>query len=192
MSEQVIERDHKADAERMALGMAYDPYTQRWHPLIYCEHAYATQAHHPVRRFTAVGHHKAGFIDRIEAYAYVAQRCASVLAQTHVMPVVLEHVVEWAKTDADPIDVALLPICDHPSHGDEKGCKSPTCGRFKWRDECEEASPLSRGLYIPCGAPTSTLVKHRGRREGPYFMCTLCASHNVRNRDAVVVMEKPS
>ncbi len=34
-----------------------------------------------------------------------------------------------------------------------------------------------------CGAPAKVLVKHKGRNEGPYFMCLPCADHNILHRD---------
>ena len=57
---------------------------------------------------------------------------------------------------------------------------------------CEEASPLSHGAYIPCNAPATVMVKHRGRAEGPYRMCPECASHNVKNRNAEIVGAIPA
>ena len=54
---------------------------------------------------------------------------------------------------------------------------------------CEEASTLSGEKYIPCNAPATVLVKHKGRTEGPYRMCPECASHNVHNRNAEIVRE---
>lgn len=52
---------------------------------------------------------------------------------------------------------------------------------------CEEASTLSRERYIPCNAPATMLVKHRGRAEGPYRMCEECGTHNIQNRNAEMV-----
>lgn len=52
---------------------------------------------------------------------------------------------------------------------------APIAGQF-----CEEASPLSGGIYVPCLAPAVALVDNRDRR--PYYMCLGCALHNVRNR----------
>lgn len=54
------------------------------------------------------------------------------------------------------------------------------------RAKCQEASPQSRGSYIPCGAPAVFVVKNRD--PDPYFMCEMCADHNVRNRGARYVM----
>lgn len=46
---------------------------------------------------------------------------------------------------------------------------------------CEEASPLSREVYIPCNAPaTRRIWSARDRRV--YRMCEPCADHAVRNR----------
>lgn len=52
---------------------------------------------------------------------------------------------------------------------------------------CEEASPLSRETYIPCGQPADAIVKCE--REGPYNMCAACADHNVRRRGAHYLKE---
>lgn len=51
--------------------------------------------------------------------------------------------------------------------------------------KCEEASPLSRGTYIPCGAKAVAIVEHRGEKR--YFMCLGCANHNVRNRGGKLI-----
>lgn len=56
---------------------------------------------------------------------------------------------------------------------------------------CQEASVFSTDSYIPCGAPASAIVKHNGRTERPYFMCQACASHNVANRNASLLAERP-
>ena len=50
---------------------------------------------------------------------------------------------------------------------------------------CEEASMLSAAFYVPCGRPAVVLVKNRDPK--PYFMCGMCADHNVRNRGAKIV-----
>lgn len=52
--------------------------------------------------------------------------------------------------------------------------------------KCEEASPLSRQYYIPCGQPAEFMVQTRDPR--PYAMCAMCADHNVHNRGARYVM----
>lgn len=89
---------------------------------------------------------------------------------------------------ADMVREAGL-VCLHPSHSDEAGCKNPLCFKFAWRDRCEEASgSLGSNLVVWCHRPTTTLVQHAGRAEGPYFMCEACAEHNTRHRDAFVVM----
>lgn len=51
---------------------------------------------------------------------------------------------------------------------------------------CEEASPLSHEVYIPCNGPATHMVEFRRGEtvEGPYRMCTPCAIHNLRNRGA--------
>jgi hypothetical protein len=46
-------------------------------------------------------------------------------------------------------------------------------------DRCEEASTLSREVYIPCNAPATTIM--RDTRDGvQYRMCDACAFHNTR------------
>jgi hypothetical protein len=46
---------------------------------------------------------------------------------------------------------------------------------------CQDASPLSRGTFIPCGAPACVVIWHQRDRRA-YLMCVQCADHNVRNR----------
>lgn len=48
---------------------------------------------------------------------------------------------------------------------------------------CQEASPMSRETFIPCGRPATCIVDNGD--EHPYWMCEGCADHNVRNRRAV-------
>lgn len=54
---------------------------------------------------------------------------------------------------------------------------------------CEETHGFGE-QYLRCGRPATTLVKHRGRDEGPYWMCPEHASHNIHNRDAEDVTPK--
>lgn len=49
--------------------------------------------------------------------------------------------------------------------------------------ECQEKIEFGT-LVFDCGAPAHVLVQHRGRAEGPYWMCPPHASHNIQNRDA--------
>jgi hypothetical protein len=51
---------------------------------------------------------------------------------------------------------------------------------------CQEASPFSGAIYIPCGAPATKIVWGQ-RAERPYLMCDGCASHNVNNRGGVLL-----
>jgi len=51
---------------------------------------------------------------------------------------------------------------------------------------CQEASILSRGTYIACSAPATTIVYHEKDGRG-YFMCDPCADHNIRNRGGKLV-----
>ena len=44
---------------------------------------------------------------------------------------------------------------------------------------CEEASPMSGGMYIPCNAP-ATRVLHSDKDQRDYRMCEPCAAHNLR------------
>ncbi len=54
--------------------------------------------------------------------------------------------------------------------------------------KCQEASIFSTEKYIPCFAPAVAIVQHIGRSEGPYYMCLMCAVHNVDNRHAKIVI----
>ena len=49
---------------------------------------------------------------------------------------------------------------------------------------CEEASPLSRATFIPCGRPAVMIVWHNKDRRG-YRMCDPCGAHNVHNRGGI-------
>jgi hypothetical protein len=51
---------------------------------------------------------------------------------------------------------------------------------------CQEASPFSRGFYIPCGKPAVAIVRHDKDRRS-YYMCAACADHNVGNRGARLI-----
>ena len=52
---------------------------------------------------------------------------------------------------------------------------------------CEEASPLSLHHFIPCGKKAVALVKNNDHKA--YYMCAMCADHNVNNRGAKIVEE---
>ena len=52
---------------------------------------------------------------------------------------------------------------------------------------CQETTGMIGNEYLQCGAPAVALIQHRGRHEGPYYMCIECANHNVHNRNADVV-----
>ena len=56
--------------------------------------------------------------------------------------------------------------------------------------KCQEASPLSGAVYLPCGAPAGAVVKNRDAEA--YYMCDGCADHNVRNRGARYAQEGES
>ncbi len=49
---------------------------------------------------------------------------------------------------------------------------------------CQEASPASHSFYIPCNQPAVKVVKTRDPE--PYRMCLMCATHNQKNRGAVI------
>ena len=49
--------------------------------------------------------------------------------------------------------------------------------------KCQEASPCSFGVFVPCGGEAVAIVDNGD--EHPYWMCAECADHNVRNRGAV-------
>jgi hypothetical protein len=54
------------------------------------------------------------------------------------------------------------------------------------RATCQEASPFSVNMYIPCMAPAVAVVWHE-RDAKAYTMCLGCADHNVRNRGGVLL-----
>ncbi|MHB1260308.1 MAG: hypothetical protein ACYC2H_01190 [Thermoplasmatota archaeon] len=56
---------------------------------------------------------------------------------------------------------------------------------------CQEASPLSAGAYIPCGAPADFTVFHEKDKRA-YHMCQPCAAHNTGNRGGVVTASTAS
>lgn len=51
--------------------------------------------------------------------------------------------------------------------------------------KCEEASPFSKGTYVPCGKFATALVDNGDSRL--YFMCFGCANHNETNRGAKIL-----
>jgi hypothetical protein len=55
---------------------------------------------------------------------------------------------------------------------------------------CQEASPLSRETYIPCGATATAIVYHEKDHRG-YYMCDPCADHNLRHRGGKLVALSP-
>lgn len=55
--------------------------------------------------------------------------------------------------------------------------------------KCEETwGMLGNGTYLRCGKPAVSLVQHRGRDEGPYFMCMADGWHNCKNRNAALLV----
>lgn len=55
---------------------------------------------------------------------------------------------------------------------------------------CQEVLGADHRDYIRCGAPAFILVQHRGRDEGPYWMCKEHAFHNIGNRNAEDITPK--
>jgi hypothetical protein len=51
------------------------------------------------------------------------------------------------------------------------------------KPDCCQATALGMGdAYIPCNKPATKVVKPKGRGEGSYRMCDMCADHSLRNR----------
>jgi len=55
---------------------------------------------------------------------------------------------------------------------------------------CEEASIHSKEKYIPCSAPSTSLVWSPGDRRA-YSMCAACAAHSVKNRRGLLIFQLP-
>lgn len=55
---------------------------------------------------------------------------------------------------------------------------------------CEETLGMVGDAYIRCNGPAIMKIKHRGRAEGPYYMCLIHGCHNADNRDAEVLETK--
>ena len=55
---------------------------------------------------------------------------------------------------------------------------------------CQETKDMIGNAYVVCGAPAVMLVRHRGRTEGPYYMCEFDGWHNTHNRNAELLAEK--
>jgi len=49
---------------------------------------------------------------------------------------------------------------------------------------CEEASMLSRKMFIACARPSHTFVYHSKDRRA-YAMCLPCSDHNIKNRGGI-------
>ena len=58
---------------------------------------------------------------------------------------------------------------------------------FTGDERCQEIHGMLGSIPLRCGTPAVMQVQHRGRAEGPYFMCEACGSHNVNNRNAEVI-----
>ena len=63
---------------------------------------------------------------------------------------------------------------------------------MKEQHACEETAGMIGDSYLRCGAPAEILVQHKGRTEGPYWMCPLCAWHNIRNRNGADITPNES
>jgi hypothetical protein len=74
--------------------------------------------------------------------------------------------------------------CKRPLRGTTANDGACACGGLIEANTCEETTGMIGDTYIRCERPATTLVQHRGRTEGPYWMCATCASHNLENRDA--------
>lgn len=72
--------------------------------------------------------------------------------------------------------------------GRTEGCH--TCETDWDTATCEEVLMMVGEQYIRCGDPAVMVVKHVGRREGPYRMCAGHGTHNVANRGAVIWRSK--
>lgn len=55
------------------------------------------------------------------------------------------------------------------------------------KEPCEETWGMVGDKYLRCGKPSVVQVQHRGRAEGPYFMCLEHGWHNVKNRNAEAI-----
>lgn len=65
-------------------------------------------------------------------------------------------------------------------------------GEQYWHGKtCQETTGMIGEKYLRCGKPAVALIQHRGRSEGPYYMCGPDANHNVYNRNAVAIVVKP-
>ena len=49
---------------------------------------------------------------------------------------------------------------------------------------CQETTGMVGDDYLRCGQLAVMLIQHRGRSEGPYFMCLSCGTHNIVHRNA--------
>ena len=57
--------------------------------------------------------------------------------------------------------------------------------------KCQETFGMIGQKYLECGKPAVMQVQHRGRDEGPYYMCLECGTHNADNRNAEVIDGTP-
>ena len=55
---------------------------------------------------------------------------------------------------------------------------------------CQEVEGMIGSLYLRCGEPATTLVKLRGRDEGPYWLCDMHAFHYIKNRNCEDITPK--
>jgi hypothetical protein len=55
---------------------------------------------------------------------------------------------------------------------------------------CQEVEMMIGDKPIQCGAPAETLVRLRGRDEGPYWLCEMHAFHYIKNRNCEDITPK--
>lgn len=83
-----------------------------------------------------------------------------------------------------PQHIVEIPIDDG-----EVVLQCSDCGAFivEKMPPCEETWGMIGDKYLRCGKPSISRIQHRGRDEGPYYMCLEHAWHNVHNRNAEVI-----
>ncbi len=65
----------------------------------------------------------------------------------------------------------------------------PADNSFREGATCQEASALSRMRYLACGQAAEVIVHHAKDRRA-YYMCAMCADHNIRNRGGAELARK--
>lgn len=109
------------------------------------------------------------------------------LAKANTYADATSELIRATATDMLPSDVAF-----ELAHGDRLHLEymvSLHVWRFQlptFPRKCQEASPLSKEHFIPCGNQANSLVYHSKDRRS-YYMCPPCASHNINNRGGKVM-----